>query len=83
MIKKILIASLLMFLSGCTDTSTAVNALQDAGFDDIEITGYNWFACAKDDFIHTGFIAKNLQGRIVKGTVCSGLFFNNATIRFN
>jgi hypothetical protein len=83
MIRRILICTLFMILAGCINSSDAVNALQDASFTDIKITGYNWFTCSKDDFYHTGFIAKNPQGRIVKGTVCSGFLFKNSTIRFS
>jgi hypothetical protein len=74
---------LTFLLTGCTNQNDAVNALQDAGFTDIQITGYKFFACSKDDTYQTGFIAKNPQGRIVKGTVCSGLLFKNSTIRFS
>jgi hypothetical protein len=70
-------------LAGCTNQKDAVNALQDVGFTNIQVTGYHWFACSKDDFYHTGFVAQNPQGREVNGTVCSGLLFKNATVRFS
>jgi hypothetical protein len=83
MFRKMLICSLFLTLAACTSSSDAVNALQDAGFTDIQLTGYSWFACSKDDFYHTGFIAKNPQGKTIKGTVCSGFLFKNSTIRFS
>lgn len=73
---------MLMSLTGCTNSTDAINALQDTGFTDIQMTGYRFFSCSKDDFYHTGFIAKNIQGRTVKGTVCSGFLFKNSTVRF-
>lgn len=72
-----------LVLAGCTSSNDAYNALDDAGFKDVKLTGYSWFACAKDDFYHTGFIAKNINGKEVSGTVCSGFLFKNSTIRFN
>ena len=69
-------------LSGCTNSSDAHRALENSGYTDVQITGYDFFACSGDDFFHTGFTAKNLNGVEVQGTVCSGLLFKNATIRF-
>lgn len=69
-------------LGGCTSERDARRALEAEGYSDIRITGYNFFACSKDDFFHTGFEAKNREGKRVTGTVCSGLFFKNATIRY-
>lgn len=69
-------------LSGCTSRKDANHALKSAGYTDIKTNGYAWFACSKDDFHHTKFTATNVRGKIVSGTVCSGLFFKNATIRF-
>lgn len=68
-------------LSGCTSYDDAVEALVSAGYSDIEITGYNVFSCGNDDLFHTGFVAKNPMGKIVEGTVCSGVF-KGSTIRF-
>lgn len=69
-------------LSGCTNSSDAHRALESSGYTDVRITGYDFFACSEDDFFHTGFAAKNPNGVEVQGTVCSGLLFKNATIRF-
>lgn len=69
-------------LAGCSDASTATRALQDAGYSDIQTTGYSFFSCGQDDTFATGFTATNPAGRRVSGTVCSGLLFKGATIRF-
>ena len=80
--KTVLIFLLAIFICGCTNSNDAKRALKASGFTDIKMTGYQWFACSQDDFYHTGFIATNAQGKQVKGTVCSGLLFKNATVRF-
>ena len=71
-----------MLITGCTDPSTAQRVLSQNGYTDIQIKGYNFFSCSKDDTVHTGFSAKSPNGTIVEGTVCSGLLFKNSTIRF-
>lgn len=80
--KKLIIFAVL-FLVGCTNSKDAYKALDDSGFSNIEITGYGWFACSKDDFYQTAFSATNINGKKVTGTVCSGLIFKNSTIRFD
>lgn len=73
--KKILITALAFMMIGCTDAD-------NAGFTDIQITGYKFFSCSEDDFQHTGFTAIGPTGKPVNGTVCSGLFLKNSTIRY-
>jgi hypothetical protein len=73
---------LLITATGCTNRKDAERALTAQGFKNITYTGYDFFGCSEDDFYHTGFKAKNTEGIPVSGTVCSGLFFKNATIRF-
>lgn len=79
---KIIVALALLMLTACTSETDARRALEAEGFKDIRVTGYDWFACAKDDTFHTGFVAKNREGREVKGVVCSGLLFKGATVRY-
>ena len=81
MIKILIIVITIIFLSGCTDKNTANKTLESAGFTDVKITGWNPLACGEDDTYATGFIAINPQGKVVEGTVCSGVF-KGATIRF-
>lgn len=80
--KKLLLLLSMLVVSGCTSEADAFRALEAEGYKDIQITGYNFFACSKDDTFQTGFTAKNKDGRTVTGTVCSGLLFKGATIRY-
>ncbi len=67
---------------GCTDEKSANKALTNEGYTDIKIEGWAGpFQCG-DDWNATEFTAKNSQGKTVNGTVCSGLLFKNATIRW-
>ena len=68
--------------TGCTDENATRSTLQKSGYTDIEITGYSWFECGKDDTFHTGFKAKNPHGDVVEGTVCCGMVFKGCTIRY-
>lgn len=72
-----------IFLTGCSDPDVATKALKGAGYSDIKITGFDMWACGKDDTYSTGFTAKGPTGVEVSGAVCSGLLFKNATIRSN
>lgn len=80
--KAILLCLLLVGCDAFTNVDDARRALEAEGFKNIEVTGYKWMACAKDDTYHTGFRAVNREGRTVTGTVCSGVWFKNATIRY-
>ena len=75
----LLILSIILFL-GCTDKENAEKFLKKEGYTDITITGYNFFACTKDDSERTGFIAK-IDGKVVEGTVCTGMLLRNHTIK--
>ena len=75
----LLILSIILFL-GCTDKENAEKFLKKEGYTDITITGYNFFACTKDDSESTGFIAK-INGKVVEGTVCTGMLLRNHTIK--
>jgi len=67
-------------LGGCSDAKNAEHVLYEAGYDDIEITGYSFFGCGEDDRFHTGFKAKSPRGHEVTGAVCSGIL-KSGTIR--
>ena len=73
---------ILILFTACTSQKDANNALTSAGYTNIKTNGYGWFSCSNDDFYRTKFIATNVRGKIVTGTVCSGLFFKNSTISF-
>lgn len=80
------VKSLVLFgvlvLCGCTRPEEASRVLENSGYRDIEITGYNYFSCSKDDVFRTGFLAISCNGAKVEGTVCSS-WFKGATIRFD
>jgi len=81
--KSILIILSAIILTGClTDNKEARRILESEGYTDIRFTGYNCFACSKDDLYATGFIAKTMAGKEVKGTVCGG-FLKGHTIRLD
>lgn len=79
--KKLLLVIMVSFIIGCTNSNSAIELLEKEGYTDIEITGYSWFECSKDDFYHTGFKAKK-NGKEIIGTVCEGLLFKGKTIRY-
>ena len=71
---------LAVLFSGCTASNEATRALEGAGYTQIQITGYSWFGCGKDDTFATGFEATGPSGKHVSGVVCSG-WLKGATIR--
>lgn len=78
---KKFILILCLFLVACTDADKAKQVLEDAGYTDIRITGYNYFGCSGKDSYHTGFIATSKStGRTVEGVVCSA-WLKGSTIR--
>ena len=70
----------LLVMASCVAPDTSTRTLTDAGYIDIEITGWSPLRCG-DDFFETGFQATNIRGKKVKGTVCCGLILKNCTIR--
>ncbi|EOX5225690.1 hypothetical protein AB3H13_26790 [Escherichia coli] len=66
--------------SGCTDADEATKALVDSGYKDVQIKGYSFTGCSKDDAFHTEFLAKGATGNEVRGVVCSG-WLKGSTIR--
>lgn len=80
--KKPLAIVLVAVLAGCTQADRATEALKDAGYTEIRITGWDAFACSDKDTFSTGFEAKGPTGRKVSGAVCSGVF-KGQTIRLD
>jgi len=72
----------LLVVGGFTKPDDSKRLLSAQGLRNVKITGYNFFGCSEDDIFRTGFEATGVNGSIVKGTVCSGLFFKDATIRY-
>ena len=79
--KKFMLIIVVVFMVGCTRPESARELLQREGYTNIEITGYAWFACGKDDWSQTGFRAKK-NGITIEGAICEGLIFKNKTIRY-
>lgn len=78
-IKSILMVSVLS-LCACTDAKEATRVLADSGYKDVQIKGYSWLGCSKDDVYHTEFIAKGPSGSEVNGVVCGG-WLKGSTVR--
>lgn len=71
---------LFILLTACTDAPRSMRVLEDAGYTDVQLTGYDAWACSDSDNYSTGFTAKGPTGRRVSGAVCCG-FTKNCTIR--
>jgi len=67
-------------VSGCTRPDATVSMLESQGYTEVDITGYNFFGCSKDDSFHTGWTATSVTGARVEGVACAGLF-KGTTIR--
>ena len=80
---KTLIAIVLcaILLSSCSGASTSEILLEEQGYTNVEITGFNLFACSEDDLYRYNFTATNSNGKQVKGVVCSAPL-KGSTIRF-
>lgn len=72
-----------LWLSGCTDQRTARRVLEQQGYTDIRVGGFDPFACSDDDTYSTKFTATTPYGARVSGVVCSSQFFKGATVRFH
>ena len=79
--KKIIALLAFASLCACIDPEGATKALQDSGYTDIKITGYDMFSCSNDDFYCTGFTATGPSGRHVEGAVGAGQLLKGSTIR--
>lgn len=78
---KVLLFLAFFFLSACTHEGEATRVLEMDGVTNIEMTGYKFWGCGKDDFYHTGFKGQR-NGKEISGVVCSGLIFKSSTIRY-
>lgn len=79
---KLILVVGFIFISGYVDQETALRVLSSNGYINIQITGYSPFSCSEYDFNSRGFIAKSPNGQQVRGAICTGIPFKNATIRF-
>jgi hypothetical protein len=73
--KLLLIILFFLFICiyACTNESDTKRILQDEGYTNIELTGYDPWGCGEDDTYSTGFTATNKNGKKVKGVVCGGI----------
>ncbi len=67
--------------AGCTDSAGTRRALHNNGFTAVQVGGYAFFGCGKDDSFATHFTAVNPTGQTVSGVVCCG-WWKNCTVRF-
>lgn len=81
--KKLILLCMCLFIISCTNSENAFKFLSNEGYTEIEMTGYKWFSCSNDDCFRTGFKARNMNGKVVEGTVCEGLVFKGKTLRFD
>lgn len=73
---------LLLTATACTQPDKAKRVLEQAGYTDIQITGYRPFMAGKDDTFSTGFRAKGPTGKVVTGAVTGGVL-KGSTIRLD
>lgn len=69
--------------ASCTDQKTARRVLEDQGYTDISVGGFDAFGCSDDDTYATKFTATSPNGKRVSGVVCSSQFFKGSTVRFH
>lgn len=67
-----------------TDPEGARVTLDDAQYENVEITGWRAFsACKKGEPLVTEFSATNIRGETVTGVVCGDLFGPGTSIRLD
>lgn len=70
-------------LAGCgVNPSTATRALEAQGLTNVQIEGYSWLGCGKEDTFASNFSATGVNGAAVTGQVCQGLF-KGTTVRYD
>ena len=79
--KIIASVAILVGLGACTAQDKSMSVLKSQGYTDVQMTGYSFFSCDKNDTYSDGFTAKSPNGSKVQGAVCSGVF-KGYTIRF-
>lgn len=77
-----IILALAICLTSCTNNDKAIELLQQEGYTDIEMTGYDMFGCSDKDMYSSGFKATNAQGNRIVGVVCGG-YMKGYTIRLH
>lgn len=75
------IALFFIFLAprACTAPDDARRVLSQEGYTQVQLTGYRYWSCGRDDSFHTGFTALSPNKQTVTGTVCSGWLKGHTT----
>lgn len=60
-----------VMLSSCNYEENAYRILEQSGYSQIELKGYDMFSCSEDDIFRTRFTVKNNAGNTVNGVVCA------------
>lgn len=79
--KKLIFAAVCVMFVGCSAPDRSRDTLVKAGFSNIQLKGYAWMGCGKDDNYSTKFTATNPLGMQVDGVVCCGMM-KGCTIRY-
>ena len=79
---SLVLGAALMLASCGVNPSTATRALEAQGMTDVQIEGFSWLGCGREDSLASNFIAKGANGATVTGQVCQGLF-KGTTVRYD
>lgn len=72
-----------LLLASCgVNPTTATRALEAQGLTNVQIEGYSWLGCGKEDTFASNFSATGVNGAAVTGSVCQG-FFKGTTVRYD
>lgn len=80
---RVFILAAIAAVIGCTKPDRATRILEQQGYTEIKMHGYDLFNCSRDDIYHDKFTAKGPTGKPVSGVVCAGLLFKGSTVRLN
>ncbi|MEM9103952.1 MAG: hypothetical protein AAGB12_16710 [Pseudomonadota bacterium] len=69
-----LVLTFVFLASACTDANRTMSVLEKNGFSEIEILGFRSAGCPSNFDFSTEFRAKDKNGDIQTGVVCSGRF---------
>ncbi len=70
--RKFLLFAVIAGVLSCTNEEGAREALEGAGYSNVEILGYSWGKCSDGDSTCTGFVATGPTGLTVRGAVGCG-----------
>jgi hypothetical protein len=73
--------ALYLYVRPHANVADSTEALNNAGYQNIEIMGESRFYACETEYYKTAFRARNSNGDVVKGVVCCGLL-KSCTIRF-